>query len=191
MVNTKGQIIAYLRVSSEGQNLDRQFEVKNDADKCFEEKASAGTRDRPQLKAMMEWARDGDRVRVWSMDRLARSMRDMSEIVEELNNKGVAVEFVKEGLTFDPYADDIDPFKKLLFQILGSFAEFERSIIRERQREGIAKAKAEGKYKGRKSVIDPEVVEHAKKRKEDGVSISLIARELGISRASVYKALTI
>lgn len=191
MTTRKGQTIAYLRVSSVEQNLDRQEALKEGADKVFEEKASAGSRERPVLNQMLDWVRDGDTVRVWSIDRLARSLADLDGIVNQLKSKGVAVEFVKEGMIFDPHATDgaQDHFKTLLFQILGSFAQFERAMIRSRQAEGIAKAKARGAYKGRKPVITDELVERARGLIATGVPKTRVAKELGVSRQTLYKAL--
>lgn len=182
----KGQTIAYLRVSSAEQNLDRQESLKEGADKVFEEKASAGTRIRPQLTAMLNHVREGDRIRVWSIDRLARNLIDLATIVDELNDKGVTVEFVKEGMVFDGNGD---PMQRLLFQVLGSFAEFERSMIRARQAEGIAAAKAAGKYKGRKRILNDEQVNGAKERITGGVPKAQVARDLGISRQTLYREL--
>lgn len=189
MKDTKGQVIAYLRVSTGEQNMERQYDLKIGADKVFEEHASAGSRQRPELEKMIEWAREGDTVKVWSIDRLARSLQDLQAIVSELKANGVCVVFEKEGMRFDPAEEKQDPFQNLMFQILGSFAEFERAIMKSRQREGIAKAKEAGKYKGRKSVLTDEVVATAKERFAQGVSVSRIAKDAGISRASVYKAL--
>ena len=189
-MSTKGgQTVAYLRVSSEDQNLERQSELKEDADKVFEEKASAGTRERPRLEALLNHVREGDLVRVWSIDRLARSMSDLDNIVQELKARGVSIEFVKEGMLFDPTEEE-DHFKKLLFQILGSFAEFERAISKARQKEGIAKAKAAGKYKGRKAVIlSDEQLATLKQKIEMKVPKTIIAKELGIGRTRLYDEL--
>lgn len=185
-----GQTVVYLRVSTTDQNLDRQEDLKADASKVFEEKASASTRERPMLKQMLDWVREGDLVRVWSIDRLARSLSDLENIVDELKAKGVGIEFVKEGMLFDPHADSTeDHFKVLLFQILGSFAQFERSMNRARQAEGIAKAKARGAYKGRAVALTPEQVQHAKDQVALHVPKSVIARELGVSRSTIYRAL--
>lgn len=185
-----GQIVVYLRVSTSDQNLDRQEDLKEGADKVFTEQASASTRARPVLEEMLAWVRDGDRVRVWSIDRLARSLIDLEAIVNELQAKGVAIEFVKEALVFDPnvLASD-DHFKTLLFQILGSFAQFERSMNRSRQAEGIAKAKARGVYKGRAKVLTSTQVAEARERVALQVPKAVIARDLEVSRSTLYRAL--
>lgn len=176
--------IGYRRVSTTDQNLDRQ-ELEG-CEKVFEEKAGAGSvTDRPELSRLLEFAREGDEVLVWSIDRLARDLRDLQSLVEALNVKGVSVRFVSENLTFSASQDD--PFSKLQLQMLGAFSQFERSLIRKRQAEGIAKAKAKGVYKGRKPSIDPDKVQELHCA---GLGASAIAKELGIGRASVYRLLT-
>ena len=173
--------IGYRRVSSEGQNLDRQDFV---CDKMFEEKVSGAKRDREALTAMIEFAREGDEVIVWSVDRLARDLRDLQDIIQRLNDKGVSVSFLKERLVFSGDADDA--FARLQLQMMGAFAEFERNIIRERQREGIARAKARGVYKGRKKTIDENRI---RTMKADGHSVTEISEVLGVSRMTVYRSL--
>lgn len=183
-----GQTVAYIRVSSAGQNLDRQRELENDAQKVFEEKASAGTRERPVLNEMIAYVRDGDEVLVWSMDRLARSLVDLIAIVQELNAKGVTVTFKKEQLSFS--ADAKDPYAMLMMQIMGAFGEFERTIIKQRTAEGIARAKERGAYKGRKKKeLTDQQLEDATKRIADGVPKAQIARELGVSRTVFWQRL--
>ena len=173
--------IGYRRVSSEGQNLDRQDFV---CDKMFEEKVSGAKRDRDALTAMIEFAREVDEVIVWSIDRLARDLRDLQEIIQRLNDKGVSVSFLKEKLVFSGDAEDA--FARLQLQMMGAFAEFERNIIRQRQAEGIARAKERGVYKGRaKSVSDGKIVA----LKAKGYKVTEIAEELGINRITVYRAL--
>ena len=183
-----GQTVAYVRVSSSDQNVARQVESVGDAAKLFTDRASGkGRGERPALKQLMEWVRDGDTVRVASMDRLARSVIDLHEIVDELTDKGVRVQFIKEGLTFSP--DSVDPTARLLLGVMGSVAEFERAIIRERQAEGIRAAKARGVYHGRSRSLNAEQVERAIKRLAAGVPKAQIARDLGVSRQTLYNAL--
>ena len=174
--------IGYRRVSSEGQKLDRQDFV---CDKMFEEKVSGAKRDRAVLSEMIEFARSGDEVIVWSIDRLARDLRDLQDIIQQLNDKGVSVSFLKEKLVFSGDADDA--FSRLQLQMMGAFAEFERSIIRLRQAEGIARAKAKGVYKGRKKTIDTNRI---LKMKADGHSVTEIAELMGVSRMTVYRSLS-
>lgn len=175
--------IGYRRVSTADQNLDRQD--LGQVDKVFEEKQSGkSAADRPALQAMIEYVREDDCVVVHSIDRLARDLRDLQSIIETLNAKGVAISFKSEGLTFS--ADSDDAFAKLQLQMMGAFAEFERNIIRKRQAEGIAKAKAKGAYKGGKKRIDRARVRDLK---EEGLSTYKIADALGISRMSVHRIL--
>ena len=172
--------IGYRRVSSEGQNLARQDFV---CDKMFEEKVSGAKRDRGVLAQMIEFAREGDEVVAWSIDRLARDLRDLQDIIQRLNDKGVTVAFLKEKLLFSGDADDA--LARLQLQMMGAFAEFERNIIRQRQAEGISRAKARGVYKGRKKTIDANRIQALK---ADGHSVTEIAELMGISRMTVYRS---
>jgi DNA invertase Pin-like site-specific DNA recombinase len=132
-----GQRIGYIRVSTLGQNTDRQLKGIH-VDRTFTDKVSGKDTNRPQLQEMLAFARDGDTVVVHSMDRLARNLDDLRRTVRLLTKKGVAVEFIHEHLTFK---GDDTPMAILLLSIMGAFAEFERALIRERQMEGIALAK--------------------------------------------------
>lgn len=175
--------IGYRRVSSEAQNLDRQ--ELGELDKVFEEKLSGkSAKDRPALQSMIDYAREGDSVVVYSIDRLARDLRDLQDIIQTLNDKGVAISFMTERLTFSADADDA--FARLQLQMMGAFAEFERNIIRRRQAEGIVKAKAAGKFKGGKKRIDREQVQQLR---SDGLSTYKIADQMKISRMSVHRIL--
>lgn len=175
--------IGYKRVSTLDQNLARQD--LGEVDKLFEEKISGkSSTDRPALNAMLEFAREGDEVLVHSIDRLARDLRDLQQIIQELNEKQVTVRFLSERLTFS--SDQDDAFARLQLQLMGAFAEFERNIIRKRQAEGIAKAKTRGVYKGRQASIDANAI---KQRAAEGQGATAIAKDLGISRASVYRIL--
>ncbi|WP_231129680.1 recombinase family protein [Corynebacterium xerosis] len=185
-----GQKVSYLRVSSKDQSLARQREALSSVGvrKEFVDEISARSRaDRPGLQSCIEYLRDGDELHVASIDRLARSLIDLKQLIAELTAKGVTVVFHKENLRFA--ADTDDPTANLMLGILGSFAEFERSIIRERQAEGIALAKKAGKYKGRKRALSPEKVQDARRRAEAGESKVAIAQDLGVSRATLYRAL--
>jgi len=175
--------IGYIRVSSEYQNTERQLdEVK--LDKVFTDKTSGVDTQRPQLQAMLEYVREGDVIHVHSIDRLARNLKDLSQLVDDLNAKGISIYFHKENITFK---NDQDPIKKLMFQLLGSFAEFERSLIRERQREGIAKAKQAGKYKGRRKTIDSSIIIEAMSK--EGASYRKTAKSLNISLSTVQRVM--
>ncbi|MBP1806369.1 recombinase family protein [Rubellimicrobium aerolatum] len=175
--------VGYRRVSTEDQNLDRQD--LGPTDKLFEEKLSGkSAADRPALQAMLDYVREDDVVVVHSIDRLARDLRDLQAIVQRLNDKGVAITFLSERLTFS--ADSDDPLANLQLQMMGAFSEFERNIIRKRQAEGIAQAKARGVYKGRKPTIDRDKV---RSLREQGLSTYQIADQLKISRMSVHRIL--
>ncbi len=179
--------VAYKRVSSVDQHTDRQLDGMT-FDQVYEDKVSGGTRNRPALIEAMKHCRKGDVFTVHSMDRLARNLSDLLSIVKELTAKGVTVEFVKDRLTFAP--DKADPMATLMLQVMGGCAEFERSMIRERQREGIRIAMAKGKFKGRKRALTPEQIAELRKRvatKTD--SMTDLAEEFGVSRQTAYAAL--
>lgn len=175
--------IGYVRVSTADQSTARQLDGVQ-LDKVFEDKASGKTTERPKLKAALDYLRDGDTLIVHSMDRLARNTEDLLRIVRELTAKAVTVEFIKERMTFK--GDSHDPMQTLMMTMLGAFAQFERTLINERQREGIAIAKANGVYKGRKPSLTPDQVAIAKTRIDVGESVAAVARELGISRPTMY-----
>lgn len=183
-----GQIVGYARVSTADQNLDRQTDrlTAAGAQRFFTDTITGSTRDRPGLDAALSYLRAGDTLTVVSMDRLARSLRDLHTLVDELTASGVRVQFLQEGQT---YSDDPSPSSRLLLSMLGAVAEFERSIIRERQADGIARAKARGVYKGRAPVPD-EKIEHARELIAQGIPKARVARDLGISRSSLYKYLS-
>src|SRR5271166_6927934 len=179
--------VAYIRVSSVDQNTDRQLEAINSAapDKVFTDRCSGKDTKRPQLEAMLSYVREGDTVVVHSLDRLGRNLDDLRKVVTGLNTRGIAVQFLKENLMFA--GDDSDSsLSKLMFNMLGSFAEFERSLIRERQREGIALAKKAGVYRGRKPSLTPEQAEDLRKRVGAGEKKAGLAREFGTSRRLVF-----
>ena len=176
------QRIGYQRVSTVDQNSDRQLDGV-ELDKVFSDQASGKDTQRPQLTACLEYVREGDTLVVHSMDRLARNLEDLRRLVRELTAQGIKVEFVKENLTF---AGDDSPMNTLLLSMLGAVAEFERSMILERQREGIALARAAGKYKGRKAALTATQADELRARLADGTSVTALANEYGISRQSVY-----
>ncbi len=184
-----GQTVGYVRVSSADQNLARQLEAIGQVDRTFEDQVSGGSRThRHGLADCLRYVREGDTVRVASMDRLARSLIDLQQLVDEITAKGASVHFIKENLTY--HAGDTEPMSKLMLQILGSFAEFERNLIRERQAEGIRIAKAAGKYKGRPAVLTPEQVASAKERIDAGVPKARVAADLNVNRSTLYRALS-
>ncbi len=184
----QGQRVGYVRVSTVDQNTDRQLENIT-VDKVFVDKVSGKDVNRPELQAMISYVRAGDTVVVHSLDRLARSIVDLRSIVEQLVAKGVSVEFVKERLYFSKDKKDT-PTDTLMLNILSSFAEFERALIRERQQEGIKIAKANGVYRGRKKALAPSQVEELRTRvsARQG-TVAELAKELGISRTTLYEYL--
>lgn len=178
-----GQHIGYVRVSSVDQNTDRQLDgVKLDRPP-FTDKASGKDTKRPALQECIGYLREGDTLHVHSMDRLARNLDDLRRIVKQLNGKGVAVQFHKENLTF---TGEDSPMANLLLSLLGAVAEFERSLIKERQKEGIAKAKQKGVYTGRKPSLTPEQAVELLLRAQAGEKKTALAEAFGISRESVY-----
>lgn len=175
--------IAYVRVSTVEQNEQRQLEglKKHNIDKWFTEKVSAKDTNRPQLKLMIDFAREGDTIYIWDFSRLARSTKDLLEIVETLNNKGVSLKSVKENL------DTSTPTGKLMLTMIGAINEFERMNMLERQREGIAIAKAEGKYKGRPSIDYPDNWEEVYDKWKVREITAIKAMELtGLKKNSFY-----
>lgn len=183
-----GQVAAYVRVSSADQNPDRQLTAVGDVDETFTDRVSGKSRaERPALAEMLRHVRRGDTVRVASMDRLARSMVDLAQLVQDMTGRGVRVEFVAERLTFDPGAED--PFATFQLHLLGAVAQLERSLIRERQREGIDLAKAKGVYRGRARKLTPDQVADAQELVDSGVPKAKVARDLGCSRRVLYDAL--
>lgn len=180
---SKGQQIGYIRVSSVGQNTERQLDGIT-IDELFEDKCSGASTDRPELQAMLKHVRKGDTIHVHSIDRLARSLRDLGQIIDDLQEKGVGIIFHKNNLTF---SGNPSPTDKLLLNMLGAVAEFEREMIRERQAEGIEKAKANGKYQGRRADINKH--ERISQLKAEGQSLREIAKTVGCSLSTVQRAL--
>jgi DNA invertase Pin-like site-specific DNA recombinase len=180
-----GQRIGYVRVSSFDQNPDRQLEAVSAA-RIFTDKASGKDTRRPELDRLLAFVREGDAVVVHSMDRLARNLDDLRRIVQNLTRRGVRIEFVKEGLTF---TGEESPMANLMLSVLGAFAEFERALLRERQREGIVLAKQRGAYRGRKPALNPEQIGEVKRRIAAGEPKARVARDMGISRETVYQYL--
>jgi DNA invertase Pin-like site-specific DNA recombinase len=182
-----GQRIGYIRVSTLDQHVDRQLEGI-EVDKTFTDTASGKDTKRPQLALLMSFARTGDTVIVHSMDRLARNLDDLRRIVHTLTGRGVRIEFVKEHLAF---TGDDSPMASLMLSVMGAFAEFERALIYERQREGIALAKQRGAYKGRKKSLSQAAVAQLRQRLTTGLSKAQVAREFGISRQTLYQYLSV
>ena len=175
----------YARVSSKDQDLSIQLQVLKDAgcDMIRSEKLSARSlNDREELKVLLQFLRSGDTLIVTRVDRLARSVRDLSNIVHDLADRGIGLIALQQQI------DTTNPTGRAFLSMLGVFAEFENEIRRERQSAGIERAKSEGKYigKGRPSVVDPVIVKQAVSR---GEGATAIAKRLGISRATVYRTI--
>jgi DNA invertase Pin-like site-specific DNA recombinase len=141
---------------------------------------------RKDTNALLAYVRDGDTVVVHSMDRLARNLDDLRSLVQSLTKRGIKIEFIKEHLTF---TGEDSPMATLMLSVMGAFAEFERALIRERQREGIALAKQRGVYRGRKKSLSSDQVAELKRRVIEGETKSRLAREFGISRETLYQYL--
>ncbi len=177
--------IGYIRVSSEGQNVDRQLDTIY-IDRKFIDKISGASKDRPQLNACLEYIRSGDTLHVHSIDRLARSLRDLQEIVDGLVQRGITIIFHTERLTF---TSEENPVSTMMLQMLGMIAQFERTLTRKRQREGIEVAKSQGKHLGRPK-LDMAMRDEAIELSRAGNNISQIARLMKLSRPSVSKLLS-
>ena len=179
-----GQTVGYLRVSALDQKELRQLEGIS-LDKRFTDKASGKDMHRPQLQQLIHYVREGDTVVCHAMDRLARNLDDLRKIVLGLTERGVHVRFEKENLTF---TGEDSPMSHLLLSVMGAFAQFERDLIRERQREGIALAKLrEGAYVGRKHSLKPAEAKELCRRVGLRESKTKLANEFGISRQTLYR----
>lgn len=178
-----GHRIGYSRVSTLEQNPERQLDgIK--IDKLFVDKASGRDIQRPQLDLLLSFVREGDTVVVHSMDRLARNLDDLRQLVQTFTKSGIRIEFVKEGLTF---TGEDSPMSNLMLSVMGAFAEFERSLIKERQREGIALAKQRGVYRGRQRSLSAEQIIELKSRINGGEKKTELAKYFGISRETLYQ----
>ena len=182
-----GKKIGYVRVSTADQNTDRQLDGM-DLDKIFTEKVSGKNRERPELSLLLDYVREGDVVFVHSMDRLARNLRDLNDIVKEMTDQKVSISFVKENLTF---SGDDSAMSMLLLNIIGSVAEFERAHILDRQKEGIIKAKEKGKFKGTKKRLNDEQIKEVRRLAESGMLKTHIANKFGVSARTVHRYLKI
>jgi DNA invertase Pin-like site-specific DNA recombinase len=180
-----GVNVGYIRVSSEDQETARQLDGVL-VEKTFVDKVSGKNTDRAQLQAMLEYIREGDTVHIHSMDRLARNLIDLRTLVTRMTGKGVVVKFMKEHLSF---TGTDDPMSTLLMNVIGAVAEFERSIIRERQREGIAIAKRKGVYKGSMLKLSQDNIEEMKRLVSTGVPVAKVCKQYKINRRTYYRYL--
>jgi DNA invertase Pin-like site-specific DNA recombinase len=176
--------IAYIRVSSIDQNIARQVAALPEVDEKFIEKASGSSANRPVLKEMLKYVRKGDHIHVHSIDRLARNIVDLNNLVTQIVKSRCVITFHKENMAFGNGKNEAT--SQLLFNILGSFAQFERSLIKERQAEGIAAAKAQGKHMGRPSKLSHEQKEAVKSLHSCGATPTELARQFSVSRATIY-----
>jgi DNA invertase Pin-like site-specific DNA recombinase len=181
----KGQRIGYVRVSSYDQHPDRQLDQLT-VDRVFTDQASGKDTERPQLRALLDYAREGDMIVIHSMDRLARNIDDLRRIVLNETRRGVHIRFLKENLTF---TGEDSPMANLMLSVLGAVAQFERDLIRERQREGIALAKLRGAYRGRSKALSSEKATELRQRVAAGEKKAALARAFGISRETLYQYL--
>ena len=180
-------IFNYVRVSTVEQNTERQLRDVV-CDRVYEEKVSGKDTNRPQLQAMLSNICSGDIINIHEMSRLARNTRDLLNLVEEITSKGATIIFHKENLTFKG-DEKQDPYQKMMMTMLGAVAELERSILLERQREGIAIAKAKGRYKGGKNKLTKEQVIELNALHKQGIPIARIAKQFKITRPTVYSYL--
>lgn len=182
--------IGYVRVSSLDQNPDRQIEdlKAQQVEKIFMDKISGKSTDRPELQKMLSFIREGDTLIVHSLDRLARNLGDLLGMVEDLTNRGISIRFIAERLDFEA-GKDASPTSKLMLSMVGAFAEFERSMIKRRQQEGISLAKERGVYTGRKRSVSDETLQKVKDMVQQGIPLAKAATLNHVSRSTVYRYL--
>ncbi|QIY97385.1 recombinase family protein [Streptomyces sp. S1D4-11] len=185
---TTGHLIGYARVSTDDQDAQLQHDALTAAgcSRIFSDKASGKNIDRPELAASLDYLRPGDTLVVWKLDRFARSLIDLVTTVDALTARGIGFKVLTGALaSIDPNTPD----GRLMLQVVGAMAEFERSLIKDRTRAGLEAAKAQGRTGGRPTVIDADKLVAAKARRKNGESVSAIAKALGISRATLYRHL--
>lgn len=178
--------IGYARVSTSDQNTDLQLDALNNSgcNKIFEEKASGAQRDRPELKSALEYARQGDIIVVWKLDRLARSLKQLIETVEDLEKRGIGFQSITEAI------DTSTSSGRLVFHIFAALAEFERNIIRERTKAGLTAAKERGRTGGRPSKLSDKDIEIAKAMLlNPNITAKEVANKMGVSFATLYRYL--
>ena len=178
-------IFNYIRVSTIQQKTERQL-LDVPCDREYLDKLSGKDKNRPQLQAMLDNLRKGDIVNIHELSRLGRNTKDLLNMVDEIISKEATVHFHKENLIFDG-TKKADPFQQLMLGMLSAISQFERELMLERQREGIAIAQAQGKYKGRKSSFTSEIIDQIKKQFLETKNKAQLAREYGISRGYLYE----
>ncbi|MGW7584107.1 recombinase family protein [Kitasatospora sp. NPDC054768] len=185
---TTGHLIGYARVSTDDQEAQFQHDALTEAgcDRIFTDKASAKNTDRPELSAVLDYLRPGDTLYVWKLDRFARSLIDLVTMVDTLSTRGIGFKVLTGALaSIDPNTPD----GRLMLQVVGAMAEFERSLIKDRTRAGLDAAKAQGRIGGRPNALDADKLAAARARRAKGESVTAIARALGVSRATLYRHL--
>ncbi|PVC88536.1 DNA invertase [Streptomyces sp. CS090A] len=188
MTTTAGQLIGYARVSTDEQEAQLQHDALTDANcaRIFTDKASGKNTNRPELTAALDYLRPGDTLCVWKLDRFARSLIDLVTLVDSLAARGIGFKVLTGALaSIDPNTPD----GRLMLQVVGAMAEFERSLIKERTRAGLDAARAQGRTGGRPAVMDADRLAAAKARRAKGESVTAIAKGIGVSRATLYRAL--
>jgi DNA invertase Pin-like site-specific DNA recombinase len=183
-----GPLIGYARVSTDEQDLQLQTDALTAAGchRIFSDKASGKSTNRPELTAALDYLREGDTLCVWKLDRFARSLIDLVSMVDALAERGVGFKVLTGALaSINPNTPD----GRLMLQVVGAMAEFERSLIKERTRAGLDAARAQGRVGGRPSVVNEDVLAAARNRLAKGESVTSIAKALGVSRATIYRHL--
>lgn len=189
MTTTAGHLIGYARVSTDDQEAQLQHDALTEAGcaRIFTDKASGRSTDRPELTAALDCLRPGDTLCVWKLDRFARSLIDLVTLVDSLAARGIGFKVLTGALaSIDPNTPDA----RLMLQVVGAMAEFERSLIKDRTRAGLDVARAQGRVGGRPAVMDADKLAAAKARKAKGESVTAIAKAIGVSRATLYRALS-
>ncbi|WP_405490325.1 recombinase family protein [Streptomyces sp. NBC_00096] len=189
MDTNTGHLIGYARVSTDDQEAQLQHDALAAAGctRVFTDKASGKNTDRPELAVVLDYVRPGDTLCVWKLDRFARSLIDLVNMVDALAARGIGFKVLTGALaSIDPNTPD----GRLMLQVVGAMAEFERSLIKDRTRAGLDAARAQGRVGGRPAVMDADKLAAAKARKRKGESVTAIAKALGVSRATLYRALS-
>jgi len=186
--DTSGHLIGYARVSTDDQDAQLQDDALTAAgcSRIFTDKASGKNMGRPELTAALDYLRPGDTLVVWKLDRFARSLIDLVATVDALRERGIGFKVLTGALA---NIDTNTPDGRLMLQVIGAMAEFERELIKDRTRAGLAAAKAQGRTGGRPAVMDADKLTVAKARRSEGQSVTTIAKALGVSRATLYRAL--
>ncbi|MFI6471818.1 recombinase family protein [Streptomyces sp. NPDC050516] len=188
MTTNTGHLIGYARVSTDDQEAQLQLDALTEAGcaRIFTDKASGKNTDRPELTAALDYLRPGDTLCVWKLDRFARSLIDLVNMVDALASRGIGFKVLTGALaSIDPNTPD----GRLMLQVVGAMAEFERSLIKDRTRAGLDAARAQGRTGGRPAVMDADKLAAAKARRAKGESVTAVAKALGVSRATLYRAL--